>query len=114
MIIGDVLKFGYDDIGVNFGCQTISFQQFKSLAICGSNVSYDDAEWVGEEINIRISYEDYCELNKALVKVLDKELKSFAFKGYTFDFTNFNEESVKVCKKALDIAIISYFISIAA
>ena len=108
------MKFGYGDIGVNSDYQTISFQQFKPPAICGSYVSNDDVEWVGEEITIRISYEDYCELNEALAKVFDKELKSFAFKGYTFDFTNFNEESVKVCKKNLDKAIISYFRIIAA
>ena len=115
MIDGNILKFGYGDIvvGSNGLTQRISFQQSKPPAKCGDKVS-EEVEYIGEEIVLRISYEEYREFNEQLKSVLSKEISTFDFKGYVFDFTNYNEESVKVCKKHSESAMYSYFLCMAA
>ena len=97
MIYGNVLKFGYGDICVGSDglTQRMSFRQFKPPAKCGDQV-LDDIEYIGDEIILKFSYEDYCEFSKKLEQVYNKETAEFIFKGYVFDFTNFNEESVQV------------------
>ena len=115
MINGNRLKFGYGDICVRSDglTQRISFQQFKPPAECGGNVP-EDVEYIGEEVILQISYEEYCEFNKQLKSVLSNSISTFSFKGYIFDFTNYNEESVNVCKKHSESAMYSYSLCMAA
>ena len=115
MINGNRLKFGYGDICVKSDAltQRISFQQFKPPTECGCNVP-EDVKFIGNEIILEFSYEDYCEFSKKLEQVYNKETAEFIFKGYVFDFTNFNEESIKVCKKHLNGAMQYYFMCMAA
>ena len=115
MINGNRLKFGYGDIVVSSDglTQRMSFQQFKPPAECGGNVP-EDVEFIGNEIILEFSYEDYCEFSKYLEQVSDKEITDFIFKGYIFDFANFNKESVNACKKHLNGAMQYYFMCIAA
>ena len=115
MINGNRLKFGYGDIAVGSDglTQRISFQQFKPPTECGGNVS-EDVEYIGEEVILQISYEEYCEFNKQLKSVLFNSISTFSFKGYIFDFTNYNEESVKVCKRHSDSAMYNYFLCMVA
>lgn len=115
MINGNILKFGYGDISVGSDGlkQRISFQQFKPPGECGGYVP-EGVKYIGEEIVLQISYDEYHEFNEQLKSVLSKEIFTFNFKGYVFDFTNYNEESVKVCKKRLDSAMYIYFLCMAA
>ena len=115
MINGNRLKFGYGDICVRSDglTQRISFQQFKPPAECGGNVP-EDVEYIGDKIILEFSYEDYCEFSNYLKQVSDKEITDFIFKGYIFDFANFNEESIKACKKHLNSAMRYYFMCMAA
>ena len=115
MINGNRLKFGYGNIAVGSDelTQRMSFQQFKPHAECGGNVP-EDIEYIGDEIILKFSYEDYCEFSKKLEQVYNKETAEFIFKGYVFDFTNFNEESIKVCKKHLNYTMRYYFMCMAA
>ena len=115
MINGNRLKFGYGDIAVGSDglTQRMSFRQFKPPAKCGDQV-LDDIEYIGDEIILKFSYEDYCEFSKNIEQVSNKESTEFLFKGHVFDFTNFNEESIKVCKKHLNSAMRMYFLCMAA
>ena len=115
MINGNRLKFGYGDIAVGSDglTQRMSFQQFKPPAKCGDKV-LDDVEYIGDEIILEFSYEDYCGFSKKLEQVSDKEMTDFTFKGYIFDFANFNKESINVCKKHLNDAMQYYFMCMAA
>lgn len=114
MIDGKVLKFGYGDIAIDSDAlaQKISFQQFETPIKCGEDVP-KDMKYVGEEIILQISYEEYCELIEQLNNVLSKNIFTFEFKGHVFDFTNYNEESVKACKKYLCSIMCVYFLSMA-
>lgn len=115
MIEGNRLKFGYGDIAVGSSGlnQTMRFQQFKPPTICGSSVS-DDVEYIGEAITIDLSYKDYCEFNENLNLVSAKIITEFTFKGYIFNFENYNKESINVCKKHLESAMQWYFMCMAA
>ena len=115
MINGNRLKFGYGDIAVGSDglTQRMSFQQFKPPAKCGDQV-LDDVEYIGYEIILKFSYEDYCEFSKHLEQVSNKEMTDFIFKGYIFDFANFNKESVNACKKHLNGAMQYFFMCMAA
>lgn len=110
MIVGNELKFGYGDICVGSSAffMELRFQQFKPPAECGGPIP-EEVEFIGDKIIMKISYEDYRELKNNLKKVSTKEISSFTFKDYIFDFSNFNEESVKVCELHLDNAMREYF-----
>ena len=58
-------------------------------------------------------YNDYW-YREDLEQVSDKEITDFIFKGYVFDFANFNKESINVCKKHLNDAMQYYFMCMAA
>lgn len=115
MIDGNRLKFGFGDIAVGSEMlsRIIRFQQFKPHTKCGDEVS-DDVEYIGEKIILKFSYEDYCEFCKNLVYVSNKEITEFVFKGYIFDFTNFNTESIKVCRIHAENAMCLYIMCLAA
>ena len=115
MINGNRLKFGYGDICVRSDGLTrrIIFHQFKPPGACGDKV-LDDVKFIGNEIILEFSYENYCEFSKYLEQVSDTEITDFIFKGYIFDFANFNEESINVCKKHLNSAMQYYFMCMAA
>lgn len=115
MIDGKIFKFGYGDIlvGGNPGTRQMNFQQFKPPAKVGDTVMCDEVEWIGERILIEISYKDYQKLCKLLDNVKTREISKFSFNGYVFDFTNYNEKSVGVCKEKLNEAMSLYFLAVA-
>ena len=114
MIIKNIIKFGYGDVAVGYGIQEITFQQFKPPSECGTRLHSEDVEFVSEKIILDISYDDYIELRKYLKIVSNRIANEFTFKEYIFDFTNYNEESVNVCKKKLESAMYWYFLCCAA
>lgn len=109
MIVDKTLKFGYGDISLGGRFQTLTFQQFKPPAEIGSFIDPSEVEFTSEEISINISYDDYVEYKKKLEQVEEKSILEFTFKGYTFDFTNWNIKSVYACKRMLEQAMKSYF-----
>ena len=115
MIDGKRFKFGYGDISVGGDPvgRKIFFQQFKPSAKCGDNVNFNDVEWIGEQIFIEIDYKDYIKLNQLLDDVKAREISEFTFKNYVFDFTNYNEKSVEVCKQKSRQAINLYLLALA-
>ena len=115
MIEGNRLKFGYGDICVSahsiLGYMT--FQQFVPPSNCGDKVERE-VEFVGECIKIPVNCDGYDELSNWLYEVENHIIDSFEFKGYIFDFSNYNKESIRVCKKYAYRAISGYLLSLAA
>ena len=116
MIEGNAIKFGYGDVAVNSSCfmQAIIFRQFKPCANCGDKIIDGEVEFIGDTIKIEIDYDDYKEFIKNLEKVSNKEISKFTFKDYIFDFENYNENSIKACRKHIDLAISCYIMCLAA
>ena len=110
MINRNVLKFGYKDIAVGASSfnQEMTFQQFKPPADNTSGIKY-----IGKEIVIKFSYEDYRELKNLLREVFERNRTIFEFKGYVFDFTKYNEENIKLCIRCLNNAMAYYFMNMA-
>lgn len=115
MIDGNILKFGHGDIAVGYRVTGIlTFQQFKPPEECGSYVS-DNVEYTSEQIIINFTcYEEYLELSNKLKDVKSKNISTFEFKDYIFDFTNYNEKSVEVCERYLKRAMSWYLMCCAA
>ena len=107
MINGNQLKFGYGDIGVYADemLQRIHFQNIKPPQECGSCVNTKDVKFIGDTISIDLCYNSYKELMKLLTAVESKEITTFEFEGYVFDFTNYNKKSIDVCKSKARLAI---------
>ena len=101
MINGNILYFGYGDIAVRtqFLFNEIQFQQFKPPQEIGTYVEYDKVEWIGECVKFELNEEECVWWVKKLQKVLDRDTNAFEFKGYVFDFSNYNRKSVDVVVK---------------
>ena len=116
MINGKVIKFGYGDVGVG-SCsitQRITFQQFKPPEKPGTKLTNDGYEFVGDKILIIIKDEnEYSDVMNLLSQVRNKDISDFEFKGYVFDFSNYNEESIKACKKHIKSAMNMYWFAMA-
>lgn len=115
MIDGKRFKFGHGDISVggNPVTRQMDFQQFRLPAKVGDKVMDDEVELIGERIFLEIGYEDYQELSKLLGSVKSRKISEFTFKNYVFDFTNYNEKSVDVCRQKLSEAMKFYFFAMA-
>ena len=67
-----------------------------------------------ECIKLPVNCDEYDELSNWLYEVENHIIDSFEFKGYIFDFSNYNKESIRVCKKYAYRAISGYLLSLAA
>lgn len=112
----NIIKFGYGDIcvGADACGRAMIFQRFKSPINCGDTVNLESVELIGKEIVIKINAKDYREFNELLLKVETKKLDKFVFKDYIFDFTNYNEKSIEVCKEKSNEAMRLYLLALAA
>ena len=115
MINGNRLEFGYGDIAVGSYplTQELTFTGFRPPATPGESLVDKDLELLTETIKIHIDHYLYGELKEKLQGILDRRYVIFGFEGYTFDFSNYNEESVKVCICNLDNAMLNYIFLLA-
>lgn len=93
MIKDNIIYFGYGDIAV--GSTTngyVTFREFKPLQKVGSTLSKNDVEWVSELIAIHAESISNFELDK----VKNQTNKQVNAGKYILDFSNYNNESVRV------------------
>ena len=100
MIIGNTIKFGYGDVVVR-SCDIrgiIVFTNVKPPQSIGEKLSdkYLKSIEVGLEVTLT---EDRPHELYELIRGVSKESSIVEYKGWTFDFTNYNEESVKIVKE---------------
>lgn len=115
MINANRLEFGYGDIAVGSYpiTQELTFTGFRPPGVPGESLVDKDIEILTETIKIHITLDSYSELKKKLRGILDRRYVIFGFEGYTFDFSNYNEGSVKACIHNLDNAISNYIFLLA-
>ena len=115
MIVGNRLKFGYGDIAVGtnvFSCLT--FKNFKPPEKVGTTLTPDliknnEIKFESEEVRITLDYIEARILQEKLKELQeDESLREFAYKGYLFDFSKYNTESIRVVEKHLQTLIFSY------
>lgn len=108
MINGNWIKFGYGNVAV--GCdplaRIVTFQQIKPPCECGSIINNDNnVEYIGQAVKIYFDINSYDYFMKKLSDVEARKITVFRFDDYWFDFSNYNSESIKVCKKHIKNAI---------
>lgn len=95
MIKGNVIEFGYGDVLVCAdqikGCITIT--NINSILNCGEIVKDINLLSYGEKIEI---YEDNLHDIFNLMCEVSEENRIVKYNGWTFDFSNYNDESVRV------------------
>ncbi|MGJ0846576.1 hypothetical protein ACR77J_07800 [Tissierella praeacuta] len=97
MIEGNVIKFGYGDVVVSsYGMGYVDFTNIKPPIECGSTVKKDMNLEYG--LSIRIHEDKHWELYD-LIKTVNKDNRIVQYKGYVLDFSNYNEESVRVVRE---------------
>jgi hypothetical protein len=71
---------------------------------CNELFHNGDIKPIGEVILIKVAnFKDLQELrNKLKNAYIGNDSRIFEFKGYTFDFSNYNEKSVEVCETVLN------------
>ena len=105
MIDGNTLKFGYGDLCIGslsgLMLQIIPFKPPLEIGTaCNEAFENGDIETTGDPIYIKFTkLQDFKELRQKLKDVCTNKI--FEFKGYTFDFSNYNEKSVDVVKRKL-------------
>ena len=106
MIINNCIKFGYGDIhiGGDSGISSLSIWQIKTQGEVGRFVTMDKTEHVGDPIIIYVDYDDYKYLCKCLSEVRLRKIDNFEYKNYIFDFSNYNQKSLDIFIKALNIS----------
>lgn len=92
MIVGNVIKFGYGDIAI-FSSQQgwVDFINIKPPQLCGENLL--EVEGVEYGLKIRIEEDDLFDFLKVM-KTVNEDNRVVEYKGYVFDFTNYNQRSV--------------------
>lgn len=108
MIKDKTIIFGCGTVAVGSALRYITFQELRPPEICGTPLERCKANLVGKEISIPINYHDYVEYTMKLHKVNTNQGGTFEFKGYVFDFTNYNSISVDVCKMHAEVALCNY------
>lgn len=101
MIEGNTIKFGYGDVIVRNRILHIDIQQVKSPGECGEHPYDGEYEVCGTRVDIELNHEEYKEYLFLLDAVENRMISSFSFKGWVFDFTNYNAESMRVCRDAV-------------
>lgn len=96
MIIGNVIKLGYGDVVVSScGLGYMDFTNIKPPLEIGSTIRKD----IDIEYGLRIKiYEDNDWELYDLIKTVNINNRIVEYKGYVLDFSNYNEESVRIVK----------------
>lgn len=102
MIKGNIIEFGYGDVAVGSSrlMKFVDFTNIKPPLECGERITTEmekDLEF-GESIRI---YEDGIWDIYSLMKTISENNRIVKYKEYTFDFSNYNEKSVKTVKEHL-------------
>lgn len=96
MIKGNIIEFGYGDIAVSSnGMGYISFTNIKPPLKCGQIITKVMRKDLEIGLNITIFEDKLWEVYN-LVKTISKNNRVVKYKDYILDFSNYNEESVKV------------------
>lgn len=108
MIDGNWIKFGYGSVAV--GCdpltRIVKFQQIKPPCECGSAINDNkDVEYIGQVVKIYFDISSYNYFMKKLSDIEAQKISVFQFDDYWFDFSNYNIESINVCRKCVKGAI---------
>lgn len=104
-----VCFFGFGGIAVNVCCQTIIFKEIAPPKGAGNRLFEEDGtkdgEWdyTGNEITVSFSNIEDIKKMLAMINLIETTKNgSFVFRGVTFDFNEYKQESLYIVKKAVE------------
>jgi hypothetical protein len=103
MIEGKRIKFGYGSVVLEANNGRLSVVIIEPPAEIGADVDYKEHSIV-DRIDFSIG-EDVFELNRNM-KNVTKDNAVVKFRDYYFDFTNYNEQSVKIASGVIDSVVL--------
>lgn len=114
MIINNRIIFGHGTVlvGVSVFPAAITFCQSATAHSVGETIDADFEE-SGETISIPFDLTRDKELRQKLLQVESREIDSFSFCGYIFDFSSYNPESIRVIRGKAITALYEYLIPLA-
>lgn len=116
MIIDNTIKFGYGDLLIYSFLNILQIKYVDKQFPCGNYINMEEENITPIRIiDIDVGTYDKILVFKALMdKVVSKDLLLFEFDEYTFDFSNWNEESVYVFANAIERLYSTLLIAVAA
>ena len=114
MIKDNRILFGYGTVvvgSINIP-GNISFQTSAVAHTVGESLEPESAG-TGPQISIPMTLEFYMELSQNLQRVEKREIDTFAFCGYSLDFSNYNPGSIQVVRKHAKNAMSNYLMAMA-
>ena len=95
------LYFGYGDICVGCDCFNLTFREFEPPIEVGTWFKDEDkCKWLSEKFSISLTrYEEAKQLVELLDSMDGRDTVKFEFKGWIFNFSNWNPKSVEVVKR---------------
>lgn len=110
MIKENKIIFGNGDIAVGCLNKTITFENVSPKMKAGELIP-KNAKFTNK-IEIKLTLNEYFRLDNLLNNVKNKNIKTFTFKNYIFDFSNYKKESVDICLRYLKYSMKNFlFIS---
>ena len=111
----NTIKFGYGTVAVSANYIALTFQNIRPPQEVGTHLIdvKDFVEFYGQIYQIMLKFEDCSLLREKLNEIEQNGGGSFDFKGWTFDFTNYNKNSITVITNAIRTIEHNYLISIA-
>lgn len=107
MIKGNVIELGYGDVCI--GADPMGFvhiQNIKPPYPPGTTLTDKcEVELLGERITIRVSTGDLSYITEVCKEVRSGQTTTFPFHGYLFDFSKYDEESVRVLEEKVRHAL---------
>lgn len=114
MIKDKIIYFGQGDISVGFSLNTLIFTEIEPVQQIGTTLHSDSDIKMSKRIVIQTIPEEFQKFKDRLNNInKDAKDKQVEFQEYIFDFSEFNEESIKNLILCIDIAMYGFQIGIA-
>lgn len=118
MIKDNRIVFGYGSVSVGGFFNSLVFQEIEPELEIGANVNEHvnrgEAKFVGLPRTIAFqAYKECKDFDKLLSTVDSENVTEIEYDGLILDFENYNEKSVEIVRKHLDM-VIGYFLRLMA
>lgn len=115
MIIENTIKFGHGTIvvGADRYSRTLTLEHTEPPIAVGSKVYPEDYDKLAKHEKLYFQYKQDMRVLMDDLKKVSAENPIIEFRGYIFDFTKFNPESVRVLEEKLLLAIMGNTLALA-
>ena len=110
------IYFGYGDVLVTNYLYSIGFAEIKPPVEVGSSVSEEIAKQTATGPEIVIGFNNIVSLadfKNAIKSINGKDCLQCTYNGYTLDFSNYNQKSIKIILNTLEKIVLTFILPMA-